>query len=206
MKKGGLPKWDIFNLRKHAGTNVMEIKDMEERGELNPHMTNLDQELEYFQGKFHFSQREINYYKDVFGFFEKANTETCYTSDLGLAMRAGGILVTELEVMTLTKRIDPYRKGTIDFNDYQMCVYQMSQKDTSESKIKDCLGPLDKDGNGYINQRELRHLVTKFGECLTEKEIEAFMEYFTILPNNCIRLDDVVDVLRFEPNTYISDP
>ena len=120
-------------------------------------------------------------------------------------MRAGGAMITEHEVDVLMQKVDPYRKGTIDFNDYLMCVYQMSGKDTSEKKIRDCLAPLDKDGHGYVSVRELRHLVSAFGEALTEKELNAFMENFTVLPNNTIRLDDIVDVLRFEPNTYIQD-
>jgi calmodulin len=86
-----------------------------------------------------------------------------------------------------------------------MCVYQMNQKDTSESKIRDCLSVLDKEGNGYVSLRELRHLVSKFGEALSDKELEAFMENFTVLPNNTIRVDDIVDLLRFEPNAYLED-
>jgi hypothetical protein len=50
----------------------------------------------------------------------------------------------------------------------------------------------------------MRHLFTQFGETLNQNEIEAFLEHFTILPNKTIKMDDLVDVLRFEPNAYLN--
>lgn len=118
VKKGSKQEWPLHNLRKVGNATPVELLEMHQKGELNPHLQSMDQEIEYFQGKFHFSQKEINYFKDVFAFFEKQDTEQIFTHDLGLCMRAAGTMITEQEVLNLTKKVDPYNKGTIDFNDY----------------------------------------------------------------------------------------
>jgi Ca2+-binding EF-hand superfamily protein len=45
----------------------------------------------------------------------------------------------------LRRKIDPYRRGFIDFNDYLLCFYQLANKDTGDAKIREAFSMLDKD-------------------------------------------------------------
>lgn len=69
-------------------------------------------------------------------------------TDLGLALRSAGALVTDKEITMLEKKIDPYGSGYLEFNDFLLCFYQLSQKDKSEYSIRKCFEALDKNGNG----------------------------------------------------------
>ena len=71
----------------------------------------MDEESEYYQGKLNFKEEELNYFKEVFKFFDKTGAEQLSVSDLGLAMRAAGCLVTDTEVKLLIKKIDRYNSG-----------------------------------------------------------------------------------------------
>lgn len=107
--------------------------------------------------------------------------------------------MTEKEIELLKRKIDPYNSGYIEFNDFLLCFYQLSEKDTSDYSIRQCFEALDKDGTGFINAEEMRHILKNLGEGLTENEVEAFMEYFKELPNGTINLEDIVQVLNFAP-------
>ena len=157
----------------------------------------MDEDTEFFQGKFHFDQKQINYYKSIFKFFDKTATDQMSISDLGLGLRSAGALVTDKEIVMLEKKIDPYGSGYLEFNDFLLCFYQLSQKDKSEYAIRKSFEALDKNGNGAINHAEMKHVLRSIGENLSEGEINAFMEYFKIQPNGTIKLDDIVKVLNF---------
>lgn len=92
-------------------------------------------------------------------------------SELGLALRSGGALVTNKEISDLEKKIDPYGSGYLEFNDFLLCFYQLSQKDKSEYAIKKSFESLDKNNNGVINSSEFKHLLQSIGENLTNGEV-----------------------------------
>ena len=81
------------------------------------------------------------------------------------------MLVTDVEIQRLEKKIDPYGSGYLEFNDFLLCVYQMNQKDRSEYALRKSFESLDKDGNGVVNAHEMRHLLKSIGENLTEGEV-----------------------------------
>lgn len=159
----------------------------------------VDEDVEFFQGKYHFSQKEINYYRDIFKFFDKSGTDQLTIPDLGLALRSAGALVTEKEIESFKKKVDPYNSGYLEFNDFLLCFYLLSEKDTSDYTIRQSFEALDKDGTGFINAEEMKHILTHLGEGLTSNEIDAFMEYLQVLPNQTIDLSEIVKVLNFSP-------
>jgi len=131
----------------------------------------MEEDVEFFQGKYHFNQKEIAFYKEIFKFFDKTATEQITVPDLGLALRSAGALVTEKEVSQLIKKVDPYGSGYLEFNDFLLCFYQLSQKDKSEAAIRNSFRALDKDNTGFVNSAEVRHILSTIGEGLTEGEV-----------------------------------
>jgi calmodulin len=191
-------KWNFPRMRE--GYNPVDLQREDKEGTLKNPNELLDADSEYFQGKFHFSEEQLNYYRQVFKFFDRTGGELLDLSELGLAMRAAGALVTEAEVKILSTRIDPYNSGTCELKDFLLCMYQCSQKDDSESKIKTAFSAFDKDKTGFIEADELKHVLSCFGESLTDQEIEAFFSSLTIQPNNTVALKDLVKLLDFTPN------
>jgi len=145
-----------------------------------------------------FDRKELNYFKNIFGFFDKSGTDQIYTKDLHLAIRAAGGLVTNLEISRLVTKIDPHNSGNINYNDYLYCLTQLRDKSTDRNAIENVFKVLDKDDTKSIKAAELKHLLTKIGEPLTEDELNTFLENFDI-QNGKISLDRIVDVLNFDP-------
>ncbi len=101
--------WNFSRLR--DGNNPIELQKLDKEGRLRTTVNLLDEENEYYQGKFNFPEEELSYYKQVFKFFDKSGAEQLAMADLGLAMRAAGCLVTEGEVKLLSKKVDQYSTG-----------------------------------------------------------------------------------------------
>lgn len=115
-------------------------------------------------------------------------------------MRAGGALITQNEINLLSKKVDPYGSGNATFNDFLLCFYQISQKDLSEYAIKECFAPFDKEGTGYINIEELKHVMKNLGEGLSEDEMNLFLENFAGSAQGSIHMEDLIRVLSFKPD------
>ena len=101
--------WNFSRMRQ--GYNPVQLQQEDKEGKLRTVNNLLDEESEYYQGKFNFPEEELNYYKQVFKFFDKTGAEQLSMSDLGLAMRAAGCIVTESEIKILSKKVDQYSTG-----------------------------------------------------------------------------------------------
>jgi calmodulin len=134
----------------------------------------MEEDVEFFQGKYHFNTKEISFYKDIFKFFDKTATDQITVPDLGLALRSAGALVTDQEVSQLVKKVDPYGSGYLEFNDFLLCFYQLSQKDKSDMAIRNSFRALDKDNSGFVNASELKHVLSSIGESLSDGEVLIF--------------------------------
>ena len=189
--------WGTLDLR--TGVNPRRLQDLEKEGMLDASPDMIDEDMEYFQGKYHFTTEEIEYFEEVFNFFDKRGMDQIKTSELGLAIRSAGGLLTEQEIELLKKKVDPYDSQSITFNDFLLCMYQISQKDVSEYSIKECFSAFDKDDVGFVQVSEIRHILKNLGEPLNEEEMNLFLANFDILPNNTIAMEDIIKVLNFKP-------
>ena len=56
----------------------------------------------------------------------------------------------------------------------------------TEEQLLDALRIFDKDGNGYIELRELRHVLTNLGEKLKEEEVDQMTRAADVTHDNMI--------------------
>jgi len=66
-------KWNFANMRK--GYNPLDLQKEDKEGKLRNLNNLLDDESDYYQGKFNFPEEELNYYKQVFKFFDKTGVD-----------------------------------------------------------------------------------------------------------------------------------
>ena len=60
--------------------------------------------------------------------------------------------------------------GEVNFSEFvTMMTQKMKEQDTQE-EIKEAFRVFDKNGNGFISAAELRHVMTKLGETVTEAQ------------------------------------
>lgn len=127
-------------------------------------------------------------YRDAFALFDKRGDGKIDSDQIGDVLRALGLNPTEAEVTKIVQEIDP--KGSVSainvfsykflyfalfsysgnkrvtFEEFLPCFLSCSQK-KEQGSMEDFIEGLrvfDKDGNGFINSAELRHVLTSLGK------------------------------------------
>ena len=63
--------------------------------------------------------------------------------------------------------------GKIDFEEFVMMMAK--QQCLGPEELEQAFRMFDKDGDGFIDARELRHLLTNLGEKLSEQEVDEMI-------------------------------
>merc|ERR1711997_37081 len=105
-------------------------------------------------------------FKEAFQEFDKDGSGTITTKELLPVLRSIGQNPTEDEILNLVVEYDVNGDGTIDFDEFlEMMIKQCKDLDQT-LEIKEAFKIFDRDGNGYIDAKELKHVVTRMGEVL----------------------------------------
>ncbi|XP_059089649.1 calmodulin-alpha-like isoform X1 [Tigriopus californicus] len=98
------------------------------------------------------------------------------TKQLGEVLHTLGQNPTEAELQDLAYAMDTNESGTIDLPEFlHMMAIKMAEVNMEE-EILEAFKIFDKDGNGLISSRELKHVMANLGECLSEDEVEAMIK------------------------------
>jgi calmodulin len=84
------------------------------------------------------------------------------SEELGSVMRSLGQHPTNAEVQDMINEVDTDGDGTIDFTEFIIMMTRM-RSDTVE-EIREAFKVFDEDGNGYISDIELKHVMASLGE------------------------------------------
>jgi len=115
-------------------------------------------------------------FKEAFDEFDKDGSGTISNKELLQVMRSIGQNPTEDEILEMVMETDLNGDGTIDFQEFvEMMKKKSSETDQMES-LKEAFKIFDKNGNGYIEAKELKSVTTTLGSMLTEEEFDAFWE------------------------------
>ena len=144
-----------------------------------------------------FTDLELEKFKEAFVFFDRSGDGTMRSTDLCLAMRAMGALVTEHEVKLLLLKYDPDGTGYIDLNDFVACMAEVTEaKEDGEPGIREGFGVFDKEENGMLALEEMRHVLTRIGDPLTQEEVTNFINVLDVHGDGYVRMEEVVELLR----------
>ncbi|KAL3874517.1 hypothetical protein ACJMK2_037523 [Sinanodonta woodiana] len=139
--------------------------------------------------------RLTNEIRETFSLFDKDGDDCITTREIGAVMRSLGQNPSEAEILAIINEVDPEGNGTVEFPDFlKMMTRNIKHVDT-EDEIKEAFRVFDKDGNGYINASELRHVMTNLGEKLTDDEVDEMITAADKLGNGHINYNDFVTML-----------
>ena len=100
---------------------------------------------------------------------------TISTKELLGVMRSIGQNPTEDEILNHIVEYDINGDGTIDFDEFCEMMLKQSKDIDQTVEIREAFKIFDRDGNGYIDAKELKDVVTRMGECLTAEEADEFL-------------------------------
>jgi Ca2+-binding EF-hand superfamily protein len=120
--------------------------------------------------------------KECFAMFDRDSDGYIVVKEIGVLMMSLGLSPTREELQTVMKKIRPSKKGHVSLPEFLEIVKSNSRKVSSGSeilegfKIYDQMMSREKD-NGKISVKELRQVMTTFGEKLNSDEVDGMVTF-----------------------------
>jgi calmodulin len=98
--------------------------------------------------------------------------------ELQKVMKKLGQNPTEAELVEMINSVDDNGDNEIDFNEFLVLMKsRISETDADPDKeLRDAFAVFDTDGSGSIDRKELKKLMKKLGQALSDGELEAMMD------------------------------
>merc|ERR1711971_720628 len=122
------------------------------------------------------TEEQVADFKEVFSLIDKNADGAITIKELGSAMRSMGQSPTEEELQEMIEEVDSNGNGTIEFSEFLSKMAGKMAYSPSEKEIYDAFRVFDKDGNGFISPAELRYVMTKMGQVITDEEVDQMIQ------------------------------
>jgi len=143
----------------------------------------------------HISKEQIAEFKEAFTLFDKDGDGTIVTNELGTVMRSLGQNPTESVLQNMLNEVDSDGNGYIDFSEFLVMMTRKIKDSDSDDDLKEAFKVFDKDDNGSISAKELRHVMTNLGEKLSDEEIDEMIREVDINGDGHIDYDEFVKMM-----------
>ncbi|KAH3713721.1 calmodulin-A-like [Dreissena polymorpha] len=141
------------------------------------------------------TDEQVSEFKEAFTLFDKDADGTITTRELGTVMRSLGQNPTETELQAMINEVDADGNGTIDFPEFLTMMAKKMKDCDSEEEIREAFRVFDKDGNGQISASELRHVMTKIGEKLTDEEVDEMIKEADVDGDGQVNYEEFVQMM-----------
>jgi len=121
------------------------------------------------------TDEQVAEYKEVFMLFDKDEDGVLTYPELNVVMKSLGQRPSEKELLRMVREVSEDRiYDTIEFNEFlQMMSKQM--RNYSQDSLRDAFRIFDKDDDGLISVEELRNIMLRLGEKMTDKELDEMI-------------------------------
>lgn len=120
-------------------------------------------------------QHPQNKKKKAFRLFDKDGDGSITTTELGTVMRNLGQNPSEEALKQMINEVDADDSGTIDFAEFLTLMARKMKTKDSQAEILEAFKVFDCDGSGKISAAELRQVMHKLGEQLSDEEVEEMI-------------------------------
>lgn len=118
------------------------------------------------------TKEQLEELKESFLLFDKNGDGSISKDELKEALRLFGQKPTDAQVQEMINNADKDGSGTIEFPEFVLLMGKHLKDKDSEVELKSAFNFFDLDGDGYITASELRSVMIKLGEKMTDEEID----------------------------------
>ena len=141
------------------------------------------------------SDAKMKEYREAFENFDKDHNGSISLKELGSMMKSLGQNPSDQELREIIAEVDLDGNGNIDFNEFVIIMQKRSKETDPEEEIIAAFRVFDKEGNGTLSTKELRHVMTTIGDKLTDEEVDQMIEEADIDGDGTINYEEFVRMM-----------
>jgi len=143
------------------------------------------------------TKEDLEEYREAFAFYDKDRDGKILGSEVALVIRACGQAPSQRDVVELVKSVGETAK--LDFNEFITLATRKIVPCGPLDAILEAFKVFDKDGQGRINNSELKHVFVNLGEKLSELEGQMMIEEAGMDAEGYINYEQFVrDMMQFK--------
>ncbi|KAL5265961.1 hypothetical protein ACHWQZ_G006564 [Mnemiopsis leidyi] len=141
-----------------------------------------------------FSEEQLSEIREAFNLFPQEK-ECIKSNAVETVLRALGHNPSSEEMQKIFKYLHIYPESRVSFNVF-LSVIAMLFSSCSEESIRQAFRMFDKDGNGTIDSRELRHVMLNLGEALADEEVDDMIREIDVDGDGEVDCEEFVMMMK----------
>ena len=141
------------------------------------------------------SDLKLKEYREAFDNFDKDHNGSISLKELGSMMKSLGQAPSDQDLREIISEVDLDGNGNIDFNEFITIMQKRTRDSDPEEEIISAFRVFDKDGNGTLSTKELRHVMTTIGDKLTDEEVDQMIEEADVDGDGVINYEEFVRMM-----------
>ncbi|PBC26064.1 Calmodulin [Apis cerana cerana] len=141
------------------------------------------------------TEDQVAEFKEAFMLFDKDEDGTITMAELGVVMRSLGQRPSETELRDMVNEVDQDGNGTIEFNEFLQMMSKKMKGADGEDELREAFRVFDKNKDGLISSKELRHVMTNLGEKLSEEEVDDMIKEADLDGDGMVNYEDLFEKL-----------
>lgn len=122
------------------------------------------------------NDKERESIKEIFDLFDKDKSGSIDAKELADVLRASGNSLSNDDIKALMDEFDKDKSETIDFEEFIQMYCKRFTEPATEDELLEAFKIFDRDGNGVLTKDELKDIMTKMGDPLSDEEAEEFLK------------------------------
>ena len=134
-------------------------------------------------------------FKKAFSLFDKDGDGKITVLELGRVMDSLGQSLAVTEVQEMINEFDEDGNGVIDFTEFLRFMERKMNDVDIEEAIREAFKVFDEEGAGHISNNKLRHVLTTYGDTMSDKEVDEMIKEADVDSNGKIRYEEFTRLL-----------